>query len=223
MWLRLVLDHCVEQGYATVNAAALIDPRKAFGRRAVENFAAVKTADVPALLQRLALEDELQSVLACRLLALTWVRTVELRTMQWPDLEGDLWRIPKGRMKRRREHLVPLSRQALEILDKLRARSRGSPYVFPAEHRDDRPMSENSVLYLLHRIGYKGRMTGHGWRAVASTWANESGYSADVIERQLAHAPDDRTRAVYNRAEWLPERRAMLQAWADWLDAALRP
>jgi hypothetical protein len=106
----------------------------------------------------------------------------------------------------------------MEILGKLRARSRGSRYVFPAEHRDDRPMSENAVLYLLHRIGYKGEMTGHGWRSVGSTWANEHGFNKDAIERQLAHLPEDKVRAVYNRTAYLPERRAILAAWADWLD-----
>jgi integrase len=78
-------------------------------------------------------------------------------------------------------------------------------------------MSENAVLYLLHRIGYKGRMTGHGWRSVASTWANENGWNPDAIERQLAHVPDDEVRSAYNRAAYLPIRRLMLQAWADWL------
>jgi integrase len=79
-------------------------------------------------------------------------------------------------------------------------------------------MSENAVLALLARMGYKGVMTGHGWRTVASTWANERGFKSDAIERQLAHVPGDKTRAAYNRAEFLPERRAMLNAWADWLD-----
>ena len=220
MWMGQVFDRAVERGDAKVNPAALIDPRKAFGRRTVEHFAALTLPEVPALLQRLALERELQSVLACRLLALTWVRTAELRMMLWSEIDGDLWRIPAGRMKRRRDHMVPLSRQALQILQQLRERARGSVYVFPAEHRIDRPMSENAVLYLLARIGYQGRMTGHGWRTVGSTWANERGYRADVIERQLAHVPGDQVRAVYNRAEWLPERSAMLQDWADWLDTS---
>jgi integrase len=78
-------------------------------------------------------------------------------------------------------------------------------------------MSENAVLYLLHRMGYKGRMTGHGWRSVVSTWANERGYNADAIERQLAHVPKDKVRGIYNRAEFMPERRRMLQDWADWM------
>jgi len=219
MWLGLVWEWAVEHGHAEVNVPATIKAERAFGSRPVKHFAAVSLPEVPALMQRLALEADIQSVLACRLLAYTWVRTGELRGMLWAEIDGDVWRIPAARMKRRRDHLVPLPAQAVEIIEALRARSRGAAYVLPADHRTDRAMSENAVLYLLHRIGYKGRMTGHGWRSVGSTWANERGYPADVIERQLAHEPDDDVRAVYNRAEYLPQRRAMLQAWADWLDA----
>ena len=218
MWICQVFDWAVERGEAKINPAALINPKKAFGHSPVEHFAALEVTDVPAFMHRLRMEGDLQSVLACRLLALTWVRTNELRMMLWSELSDDLWRIPAGKMKRRRDHLVPLSRQALDILKKLKDRSRGGTYVFPAEHRLDRPMSENAVLALLARMGYKGVMTGHGWRTVASTWANERGFKSDAIERQLAHVPGDKTRAAYNRAEFLPERRAMLNAWADWLD-----
>ncbi len=218
MWVSQVFDWAVEIGHAEANPAASIRPQKAFSRVEPVPMAALDLREVPDLMARLALERDLQSVLACRLLALTWTRTGELRMMRWNEIDADAWRIPAARMKRRRDHVVPLSRQALAILDQLRARCRGSEYVFPAEHRLDRPMSENAVLYLLHRLGYKGRMTGHGWRSVASTWANERGYNRDAIERQLAHAPDDKIRALYNRAEYLPERSAMLAAWADWLD-----
>lgn len=219
LWTGMVMDWCVEQGHCQINPAALIRTDKAFGRAPVEHFAAVTLPEVGPLLQRLALEHELQSVLACRLLALTWVRTGELRMMLWDEIDGDVWRIPAGKMKMRRDHLVPLSRQALEVLATLEARRVGkTAYVFPSDRRLDRPMSENSILYLLHRIGYKDRHTGHGWRTVASTWANEHGYSADAIERQLAHAPKDEVRAAYNRAEFMDARRLMLQAWADWLD-----
>ena len=219
MWLGQVFDWAVENGDAKINPAAAINPRKAFSKAVVEHFASIEVREVPALMQRLACERDLQSVLACRLLALTWVRTVELRMMEWSEIDFDeaLWRIPAGKMKRRKDHLVPLSTQALQILAELKLRSRGSRYVFPAEHRDDRPMSENTVLYLLWRIGYRGKMTGHGWRTVASTWANEQGFNDDAIERQLAHTPDDKVRAAYNRAEYLPQRRQILQAWADWL------
>jgi integrase len=219
MWVGQVFDWAVENGHATINPAALINPRKAFAHAEVEHFASVELREVPEMMQRVALEGSLQSVLAFRLLALTWVRTTELRMMKFSEIDGDLWRIPRERMKRKRDHLVPLSRQAIALLAELKARSRVGDYVFPAEHRDDRPMSENAILALLNRIGYHGRMTGHGWRTVASTWANENGYNRDAIERQLAHAPDDKVRAAYNRAEYLPERSAMLQDWADWLDS----
>jgi integrase len=217
MWLSQVLDWAVENGHAEANVAATIKADKAFGKAPVEHFAAVSLPEVPALMQRIALEGEIQSVLACRLLALTWTRTVELRMMEWSEIHGDQWVIPAGKMKRRREHVVPLTAQAMEIIENMRARSRGSPYVFPGDHRIERPMSENAILYLLHRCGYKGRMTGHGFRSVASTWANDAGHNPDAIERQLAHVPADMTRAAYNRAAYLPQRRAMLQAWADWL------
>lgn len=217
MWLGQVFDWAVQQEYCEINPCALIDPRKAFSRAPVVSFAALEVTDVKPFMERLDAEGVIQSAQACRLLALTWVRTQELRMMEWSEIDGDLWRIPAGKMKRRRDHLVPLSKQALAIIENMRARSKGSPYVFPNDRRLDRPMSENSVLYLIGRMGYGGKMTGHGWRSVASTWANEAGHNKDAIERQLAHAPDDKIRATYNRAEYMPERRAMLQAWADWL------
>lgn len=217
MWLAQLWDWAIEQEEAADNPARSIKPERAFGKRAVEHFAALVLPEVPVFFERLAIEAELQSVLACKLLALTWVRTGELRMMEFTEIDGDLWRIPAGKMKRKKEHLVPLSDAALAIIEKLRARSRGSKYVFPNDRRLDRPMSENAVLFLIARVGYKGRMTGHGFRTVGSTWANENGYSGDAIERQLAHTPDDKVRSIYNRAEYLTERRAMLQAWAAWL------
>lgn len=217
MWLSQVLDWAVENGHAAANVAATIKADKAFGKAPVEHFAALQLQEVPALMDRLAMEGDLQSVLACRLLALTWTRTVELRMMEWAEVQGDQWVIPAGKMKRRLDHVVPLSAQALGIIEQMRQRSRGSLYVFPGDHRIERPMSENAVLYLLHRCGYKGRMTGHGFRSIASTWANERGHNPDAIERQLAHVPADAVRAAYNRSAYLPQRREMLQDWADWL------
>lgn len=219
LWASQVFEWALENGFTENNPAALIRPEKAFTKAPVENFAALELKDVPDLVKRINLEDELTSVLACKLLALTWVRTNELRFMEWSEIDGDLWRIPEGKMKRRKDHLVPLSTQALEILEKMKARNRGSDYVFHAEHTIDRPISDSTILMLLYRIGYKGRMTGHGWRTIGSTWANENGYLSDAIERQLSHSPEDRIRSVYNRAEYLPERRKMLQDWADWLSS----
>ncbi len=222
MWVGQVFEWAVENGVANINPAALIRPEKAFGRAKVTSFAALALREVPEFLERLAMEGDLQSVLACRLLALTWVRTNELRRMEWSEIDetAKVWLIPAGKMKRDRDHLVPLSDQSLAVLKQLRARSRPEArYVLSAPHRMDRPISENAVLTLIARMGYRGRMTGHGWRSVASTWANENGYSPDAIERQLAHVPDNKIRAVYNRAEYLTDRKKLLQDWADWLDS----
>lgn len=222
LWVSSVLDWAVAQGHADINVARLVDPEKAFGRRTVEHFAWLKPSDMGAFLQRLSLEAELNSVLACRLLMLTWVRTDELRGMRWAEIEGTLWRIPAARMKRKREHLVPLSKQALTLLERLKARRQGE-FVFPNDRRVDRPMSENAVLYLLGRMGFGGVVTGHGFRTTGSTWANEAGYPPDAIERQLAHVPDDKVRAIYNQAAYLPIRAQMLQDYADWIDAQGSP
>lgn len=221
MWAGLVFRWAAHHDLCVGDPVALIQPKIAFRPKPqAESFAALPLAEVPEFMQRLALEGELQSVLACRLLALTWVRTNELRFWRWEEIQGDTWVIPAKRMKMRREHVVPLSKQALALLDTLRARSRGTGYVFPAEHRDDRPISENAVLALINRIGYKGRTTGHGWRSIGSTWGYERGYPALVVEAQLAHQQESRVAAAYNRATYLPQRREMLQAFADWLDAA---
>jgi integrase len=220
MWSGQVFEWAVENGHAQINPAALINPQKAFGKSPVVSFAALDLRDVPEFVQRLSFERDLQSVLACKLLAYTWVRTNELRMMLWTEVDGDTWIIPAGKMKRQKDHVVPLSTQAQEIIAEQKARSAGSVYVFPCDRRIDRPMSENAVLYLLHRMGFKGRMTGHGFRSVGSTWANERGYNPDAIERQLAHVPENKVRAVYNRSAYIEERRRMLQAWADWFDSA---
>jgi integrase len=217
IWVAQPLDRCVELEQCAANVARSIDPERAFGRSAVEHHAALDLTDVPDLLARLALEKDLQSVLALKLMALTWTRTGELRMIRKDEIDENVWRLGQGRMKMKRAHLVPLSRQAQALIKQAHARSGNSLYLFPSDRRDDRPMSENSMLYLLGRIGYGGRMTGHGWRTVASTWANENGWNPDAIERQLAHVPNDKVRSAYNAAVYWPERVKMMQAWADWL------
>jgi integrase len=222
MWAGQVFEWAIENGYADANPAAQIRPEKAFGRAKKQHFPALDLREVPAFIARLEAETtEVVSVLACWMLAYTWTRSAELRMMEWSEINGNTWIIPAGKMKRARDHLVPLSRQALAILSEMRARG-GGRYVFSAHHRFDRPLSENTILALIARMGYRGRMTGHGWRTVASTWANEHGYNRDAIERQLSHAPDDQVRDAYNRAEYLTIRRPMLQDWADWLSGFRR-
>ncbi len=159
---------------------------------------------------------------ALKLAPLTFVRPGELRHAEWTELnleEGE-WRIPGARMKMREKHIVPLSRQALEVLQELQPLTGGGRYVFPGARSAERPMSENAVLAALRRMGYeKGEMTGHGFRSMASTILHEQGWPSDVVERQLAHGDRNKVRAAYNFAQHLPERRKMMQAWADYLDS----
>lgn len=188
-----------------------------------QHQAAVRPEELPDLLRAIAGYDEIgdrQTRLALQLLAQTFVRTNELIGAEWVefDLDNALWIIPAGRMKMKTEHVVPLSRQALAMLAELKELSGGSRYVFPGRNRD-KPISNNTMLFALYRLGYKGKMTGHGFRAVASTILNETGFNPDVIERQLAHCKRNEVRGAYNRAEYLAERRRMLQHWADYLDA----
>ena len=166
---------------------------------------------------------------ALRLAPLVFVRPGELRKAQWLefDLEKAEWRIPAERMKMREQHIVPLSRQAVEILRELEpltnramlSRPTAPRYVFPSARSHERPMSENAILAALRRMGYTNEeMTGHGFRSMASTLLHEQGWNHQVIERQLAHAERNNVSAAYNFAEHLPERRRMMQAWADYLD-----
>jgi len=158
---------------------------------------------------------------ALKLAPLTFVRPGELRHAEWTeiDLEAGEWRIPAARMKMREKHIVPLSRQAVEVLRELQPLTGTGKYVFPGERSYARPMSENTVLAALRRLGYvKGEMTGHGFRSMASTILHEQGWASDVVERQLAHGDRNKIRASYNFAQHLPERRRMMQAWADYLD-----
>lgn len=158
---------------------------------------------------------------ALKLGPLLFVRPGELRRMEWAelDLAAAEWRIPAAKMKMRDEHVVPLASQALAILRDLQPLTGRSRYVFPSLRTADRPMSENTVNAALRRLGFDGdTMTGHGFRAMASTRLNELGWKPDVIERQLAHAERNKVRAVYNRAQYMADRRTMMQAWADYLD-----
>jgi integrase len=158
---------------------------------------------------------------ALRLAPYTFVRPGELRKAEWReiDLDDALWKIPGPRMKGRVEHLVPLSRQAMEVLRELQPLTGGGRLVFPSVRSAERPMSDNTVLAALRRLGVeKSEMVGHGFRAAASTLLNEQGWNRDAIERQLAHNERDPVRAAYHRADYLAERRRMMQAWADYLD-----
>jgi integrase len=190
----------------TKNRAALTDPAEV-GQllRAIEGYSGISV-----------------TAYALKLAPLTFVRPSELRLAQWCefDLENAEWRIPAERMKMGDLHIVPLSRQAVELFKELRSISGAGEYVFSSLRSARRPMSNNTVNAALRRLGYaKDEMTGHGFRALASTLLNEQGWHPDLIELQLAHAERNKVRAAYNRAQRLPERRKMMQTWADYLDA----
>ena len=151
----------------------------------------------------------------------TFQRPGEIRGAEWKeiDLDSALWRIPEHRMKNRRPHVVPLTRQVIDILKELRPITGDSRFVFPTIKSKSKPMSENTVRVALRSMGYTNeQMTAHGFRTVASTNLNEQGWNSDIIELSLAHVEGNSVRAAYNRAERLTERRDMMQAWADWLD-----
>jgi integrase len=198
------------------------DLRGALTPHKKQHQAAVRPEDLPDLLRAIATYDAIgdkQTRLALQLLAHTFVRTNELIGAQWAefDLDKALWVIPAARMKMKTEHVVPLSPQALSILAELKDIACGSRLVFPGRN-PQKPISNNTMLFALYRLGYKGRMTGHGFRAVASTILNETGLNPDVIERQLAHCERNEIRGAYNRAEYLGERTRMMQHWSSYLE-----
>lgn len=158
---------------------------------------------------------------ALKLAPYFFVRPGELRKAEWSEfyLHAGEWRIPAHRMKMRAPHIVPICTHALKILRELHALTGRGRYVFPGLRSKHEPMSENTINAALRRLGYdKDTMTGHGFRAMASTRLYELGYRADLIERQLAHAQRDQSRAPYDRSTLLPERREMMQAWGDYLE-----
>jgi integrase len=204
-------------------SADLKDALRASGQP--QRHRAMPILELPAFLQKLEnYSGEQQTKLALKLVTLTFLRTTELRAGKWAELEnpdgnGAQWRVPAERMKMRLEHLVPLSRQAVAILRQLRALSGNSPNIFPSAGKEG-CMSSNTMLYALYRMGYHGRATTHGFRGVASTILNESNlFNRDWIERQLAHVERNEVRRAYNAAEWMPDRRQMMQWWADQVTA----
>ena len=158
---------------------------------------------------------------ALRMAPLTFVRPGELRHAEWEEVNIDeaVWKIPAKKMKMRSVHIVPFSEQAVAVLEEIKPLTGNGKYVFPSLRSGGRPMSDNTILAALRRMGYaKEEMTGHGFRGMASTVLHEQGWSSDIIERQLAHAEGNSVKAAYNHAQHLPERKKMMQWWADYLD-----
>ena len=220
-----VFRYGIAHGYAKRNPATEIRPSDILKSIPKTNYARIDAKELPTLLRRIEVYQGKQVTrLAMKLMATTFVRTTELIEAKWAefDLENARWDIPAERMKMRTPHIVPLATQALEVLEMLRDLAGDSEWLFPGNRNANKPMSNNTILAALKRMGYKGRMTGHGFRGLASTILHEQGYAHDHIELQLAHAPRNAVSAAYNHALYLEPRARMMQDWADFLERAQR-
>ncbi|NLA20165.1 tyrosine-type recombinase/integrase [Burkholderia cepacia] len=218
---RAVFQYGIMTGRCSRNPAADIDAQTVLKKGpGVQHMARVKATEIPQLMRDIdAYQGDLVTRLALRLMALTFVRTTEMIRAEWSEFDEAAaeWRVPPERMKMRDPHIVPLSRQALDVLAQLRALNGQHRFVFYSVQGRSH-ISNNTMLYALYRMGYKSRMTGHGFRGLAATALRELGFGRDVVERQMAHAERNQVTAAYVHAEYLPERRRMMQVWADHLE-----
>ncbi len=214
-----VLRYAIRQGLIendpTPHLGEALKPRK------IKHMARIELSELPALLQKIEnYGGDPITIAAIKLMTLTFVRTIEMRFMEWSDVDFQKkeWRVPAHKMKMDLPHIVPLSKQAIDVLEGLRPLTGHRNYIFynSSVHK---PLSENAVLGALWRMGYKGRMTGHGFRGLASTTLHEKGYLHDAIEIQLAHTVGNAVSKAYNHAQHLDYRRNMMQEWADYISS----
>jgi integrase len=218
-----VMRYAVAHDLVRHNPVAEIKPSDILRRHKRRNYPRVGVGELPTLLR--AIDSYVGSEhtrLALQLMSLTFVRTSELIGAHWEefDLAGSRWNIPAERMKMKTPHVVPLSRQAKVILERLKEISFARELVFPGDLNPAKPMSNNTILFALYRLGYRGRMSGHGFRGVASTILHEQGWPHEHIELQLAHQERNAVSAAYNHATYLEPRTELMQAWANYLDQA---
>lgn len=225
-----IFSYAIQQGLAVRNPAE--DLKDVLKPVQAGHFAAITTDELPAFLAAMNKNNARlfkPTRIALHLMMLLFVRTSELITTPWSEinLETGEWVIPWQRMKRGKltvnpdttNHHVCLSRQALELLRELHELTGGGKYLFPNQRDHEKPMSNGAILMALKRMGYKNKMTGHGFRALAmSTIKEKLGYRHEVVDRQLAHAQKDKVASAYDRATFLDERKKMMQEWADYLD-----
>ncbi len=220
-----IFRYSIAHGYAKRNPATEIRPRDILRTTQKANYARVDAKELPRLLRQIEVYTGTHVTrLAIKLMALTFVRTSELIGARWSefDIQGTRWDLPPDRMKMRTPHIVPLSKQALQVLATLHDLTGTGEWLFPGERGNGKTMSNNTILKGLERMGYKGRMTGHGFRGLASTILHEQGYAHEHIELQLAHTPRNAVSAAYNHALHLKARAKMMQDWADFLGRTQR-
>ena len=212
---RFAIRKGIIENDPTPHLGEALKPRK------VNNMARLHISEFPPFLARMDRYHGSPVIkTALLLMTLTFVRTVELRKMEWSeiDFENQLWRIPADKMKRTMPHIVPLSKQALELLDGLKPLTGNQQYVF-YNYSTAKPISSNALLCAIRTMGYNGKMTGHGFRGLASTTLHEQGYMHDAIEIQLAHRVGNAVSQAYNHAQHLDYRAKMMQEWSDFIDS----
>lgn len=220
--MKAVFRHAAIHERLPVNPMADMRPGELLKPREVRHRASVTEAQLPQLLRAMVGYDGHPTVKAALwLLLFTVVRPGELRAAQWAefDLQRAAWRIPAAHMKMKAEHLVPLSRQAVEGLRLQHKATGGAGLVFPSPWYPEKPISDGTLNSALARMGFKGMHTAHGFRSLFTTVANEHGHDKDAIERQLAHIEQNEVRAAYHRGQYLQQRATLMQWWADYVDA----
>ena len=220
-WLGAIFDNAYDRGEIPANPAHNLKAGARSAGATHKHHPAVQFNELPAMLAAVdATGSHKLNKLAIRLLMLTAVRPAELRFAKWSefDLDAKVWTIPAERTKMRKVHTVPLTDQVLALLDQVRAINGGEELAF-AGRIAGKPISENTINKALHLAGYQGKHTGHGFRHLLSTELNERGYNSDWIESQLAHTGGDQIRATYNKAQYIEQRRQMMQDWANSIDA----
>lgn len=219
-----IFRYAIAHGLAPRNPATDVRPGDILATRKQTNYARIDAKELPELLRQIeAYQGSAVTRLSMKLMALTFVRTSELIGARWEefDLDAAEWRIPAPRMKMKTPHIVPLARQTVEVLRTLHIVTGHSVLLFPGERDHEKPMSNNTILGALKRMGYQGRMTGHGFRGVASTILHEHGFDHAHIELQLAHIERNSVSAAYNHALHLKQRARLMQHWADYLEASV--
>jgi integrase len=220
-----IFRYAISNGLAKRNPASDFVPGDVIKSYASSNQARIDAKELPALMRDIyAYQGRYVTMLAMRMMALTFVRTSELIGARWDEIDAKArrWDIPAERMKMRTPHIVPLSRQAIEVLELLRPVTGAGELLFPGDHDRAKQMSDKAIMQALEIMGYKGRMTGHGFRGLASTILHEQGFNKDHIELQLAHMPRNKVAAAYNHALWLAPRAKMMQWWGDHLEKCQR-
>ena len=216
-----IFRYAIANGAAERNPAADVKPADVLPRRKVKHQSRISAKELPELLRAIQSYDGRDLTrYAMQLMTLTFVRTAELIGARWDEVNWDAarWEIPAERMKMDSPHIVPLSRQAVGLLRQIHAITGRSEWLFPHDNNPRRHMSNNTILYALYRMGYRGRMTGHGFRGVASTILHEQGFDHAHIELQLAHMERNEVSAAYNHATYLKQRGQMMQWWSDYLE-----